>query len=614
MKGRKRMSFAETSQLNDMTSIPNQEADVVSVNSTYNSVAADTLETTTTSNMTSSAVTVIPINNTNNDVNNSDKNNFSQQQSKPMIIGDVEHVTVILFSRRSCRRAGTRYRRRGIDADGYVANYVETEQILHTNIDQFPHTVAFLQCRGSVPLYWSQTGLVYNPPILLEKTQEENQEAFNKYWSKHFQEYERILIVNLLSSGRKHRETILTDAFVRHILLSKNERLAYINFDFHDFCRNSQFQNASVLLTGIADLFRNFKYCWLTRNGMICEQKWIFHVNCLDCLDRTNLVQCMFAVVMITTQLKKIGLLGPEECLPTEFLRTIQHMWATNGDAISQIYAGTGAMKGDYTRTGSRTVNGLMRDGVYSVSRYYLRLREINQSEMTMFCNGSGLESASLQVRQERIKLLISRCQELLIQPNEKYFSECLLVSYSEFIRDIHYVNTVALITDKYLHFIKTDFNNRNNRPAYIRIPLEAIEKLEFGLEPAIFRAKHFVLRIFYKVPDENSIQRSDSLKQQILGIGSDHVKTSSQQTLTSSAGQQTRSQSSDLSLSPVKRFEKPKIPASNHNCLKSLVCTDENCLGVNELHLVSLHVYVHNDLKTFFTYLEGTDLKKLTC
>ncbi|VDP48589.1 unnamed protein product [Schistosoma curassoni] len=69
-------------------------------------------------------------------------------------------------------------------------------------------------------------------------TQTENQEAFNKYWSRHFQEFERILIVNLLSSGRKHRETILTDAFLRHILLLKNEQLAYIGFDFHDFWKS----------------------------------------------------------------------------------------------------------------------------------------------------------------------------------------------------------------------------------------------------------------------------------------------------------------------------------------------------------------------------------------
>lgn len=35
-----------------------------------------------------------------------------------------------LISRRSCYRAGTRYNIRGIDSDGQVANFVETEQIV----------------------------------------------------------------------------------------------------------------------------------------------------------------------------------------------------------------------------------------------------------------------------------------------------------------------------------------------------------------------------------------------------------------------------------------------------------------------------------------------------
>ena len=35
-----------------------------------------------------------------------------------------------LISRRSCYRAGTRYNIRGIDTDGHVANFVETEQII----------------------------------------------------------------------------------------------------------------------------------------------------------------------------------------------------------------------------------------------------------------------------------------------------------------------------------------------------------------------------------------------------------------------------------------------------------------------------------------------------
>jgi hypothetical protein len=46
--------------------------------------------------------------------------------------------------------AGTRYLARGLDDDGNVANFVETELLLtHRDI-----VYSFVQIRGSVPLYW----------------------------------------------------------------------------------------------------------------------------------------------------------------------------------------------------------------------------------------------------------------------------------------------------------------------------------------------------------------------------------------------------------------------------------------------------------------------------
>lgn len=47
-------------------------------------------------------------------------------------------------------------------------------------------------------------------------------------------------------------------------------------------------------------------------------------------------------------------------------------MWADNGDAISKQYSGTGALKADFTRTGKRTLYGLLSDGLNSLTRYYL--------------------------------------------------------------------------------------------------------------------------------------------------------------------------------------------------------------------------------------------------
>ena len=46
--------------------------------------------------------------------------------------------------------------------------------------------------------------------------------------------------------------------------------------------------------------------------------------------------------------------------------------WANNGDAISHQYAGTGALKSDFTRTGKRNAKGALKDGVNALSRYYI--------------------------------------------------------------------------------------------------------------------------------------------------------------------------------------------------------------------------------------------------
>lgn len=58
-----------------------------------------------------------------------------------------------------------RYKRRGIDEDGNVANYVETEQILSFG----GYQMAFTIVRGSVPVYWSQPGYKYRPPPKLDR-------------------------------------------------------------------------------------------------------------------------------------------------------------------------------------------------------------------------------------------------------------------------------------------------------------------------------------------------------------------------------------------------------------------------------------------------------------
>ena len=64
-----------------------------------------------------------------------------------------KELTVTLISRRSFAMAGTRYNARGLDENGNVANYVETELLISFDNSRF--LFSHLQTRGSVPLFWS---------------------------------------------------------------------------------------------------------------------------------------------------------------------------------------------------------------------------------------------------------------------------------------------------------------------------------------------------------------------------------------------------------------------------------------------------------------------------
>lgn len=83
-----------------------------------------------------------------------------------------------LISRRSRHRAGTRYFRRGVDHEGHVANFNETEQIvlLEKNAaapDEYSTQLSYVQIRGSIPLFWAEVNtLRYKPDLQIMELQD----------------------------------------------------------------------------------------------------------------------------------------------------------------------------------------------------------------------------------------------------------------------------------------------------------------------------------------------------------------------------------------------------------------------------------------------------------
>ncbi|KAI5866615.1 SacI homology domain-containing protein [Durotheca rogersii] len=303
--------------------------------------------------------------------------------------GLPSYLTVI--SRLSCRRAGTRFNSRGIDDDGHVANFVETETIYWS-----PSGILFsyAQVRGSVPVFWEQTpGLIPGQQkIAITRSADGTQPAFDKHFEDLEQSYGAVHVVNLLSAT-KPGEAELTTLFhygLQHCSLSRvgekqssdHALLRGSDYDFHAETKTAGYEAARGIRRYIGHSAEGFAYylAELTddmveanepnshqRMVVVLQQEGVFRTNCLDCLDRTNLIQTLISQMAVEAFLSH-----RDEYAASDFWSRHSTLWADNGDALSRIYAGTGALKSSFTRHGKMSLAGAFADARKSATRLYI--------------------------------------------------------------------------------------------------------------------------------------------------------------------------------------------------------------------------------------------------
>ncbi|KAK1752579.1 phosphoinositide phosphatase SAC1 [Echria macrotheca] len=339
-------------------------------------------------------------------------------------------LTVILISRRSRHRAGTRYFTRGLDDQGHAANYNETEQIVILNdtgsgLGGFAGStdmqsgkrgaegkemqiLSYVQTRGSVPAYWAEINtLKYTPKIQIRSI-----EAAFPAAKAHFDEQIRIYgdnyLVNLVNQkGREMRVKQAYEQMVDMLVSSPKEsreadqrtdekfhviepgqkqsefdRLHYIYFDFHSETKGLQMHRAQLLIDRMRDAliaqqyFRAVDMPGSRLDGRLevrNQQTSVVRTNCMDCLDRTNVVQSLLARWTLDRMFVDLGLMAKGSRFADEdpaFEFMFRNLWADNADVVSKSYSGTGAMKTDLTRLGKRTRGGALQDGNVAVTRY----------------------------------------------------------------------------------------------------------------------------------------------------------------------------------------------------------------------------------------------------
>ncbi|CAD7952976.1 unnamed protein product, partial [Amoebophrya sp. A25] len=292
-------------------------------------------------------------------------------------------LEVCLISRRSTLYAGTRFRKRGLNERGHCANEVETEQVV---TQQHPHAdvLSFVQIRGSVPLFWSQESAAMNfkPPIVYPRRSDPTFSATRAHIADLFERYgSPLFVVNLMRGLSGTDEAFLGQNMETAIPFSKiktpRPEIVYQHLDMKAAGKNDDGSSSSVtnrFHALLCDRAANLVDCvgfFHAQKIKVClrAQSGIVRVNCVDCLDRTNVLLFFLGREVFERQLCALGVIQhfpggrvltaaagtPSTASTMRLPRVIEldshlaallnDMYEISGDALSMQYAGSVAHK-----------------------------------------------------------------------------------------------------------------------------------------------------------------------------------------------------------------------------------------------------------------------------
>jgi hypothetical protein len=408
-----------------------------------------------------------------------------------------------LVSRRSVKRAGLRYLRRGTDDEGCTANSVETEQILsspswNTSNDRL---FSYTQFRGSIPLFFSQSPYSLKPQVSTWGTFETNAQAFKRHFVDLSLRYGDVYCDSLVD--RHGTEAKIGELYEKHAkalnenggLDGKGKQLGFEWFDFHNVCRGMHFENVSKLMDTLEPFAKATGWTEISNDEVKHKQSGILRTNCMDCLDRTNVVQSACARTALEAQLSAGSYVIDLQNDPsTTWFNTL---WADNGDAISRQYAGTAALKGDFTRARKRQITGALTDFGLTLTRYYNNIVNdyftqalidylLGRATDTIFAEfEADMKSSDYFIDMRKVRQqAIERSAGIVIEDHEEDLIHGWTLSVpiaANQVKTATFEEAVLLLTDKALYFCRLDWGTEKVRE-FERIQLENIKGIMRGV------------------------------------------------------------------------------------------------------------------------------------
>lgn len=305
----------------------------------------------------------------------------------------TKSIYITLIARRSHHFAGARFLKRGVNNQGYVANEVETEQIVsdmiltpfhnpgHGFFDSNRYT-SFVQHRGSIPLYWRQeaSNLTAKPPIDINVVDPFFSPAA-LHFDKLFQRYGGgvIQILNLIKTKEKRpRETKLLKEFEQCVnylnaLLPQGKKMDYVSWDMSKASKQDG--------QGVIEFLEKYALKTVTDTGIFHNgshfsntsiQEGICRSNCIDCLDRTNAAQFVIGKRALGVQLNKLGILDDTYLdYDSDIVNILTELFHDHGDTIALQYGGSHLVNTMETYRKINQWSSHSRDMVESIKRFY---------------------------------------------------------------------------------------------------------------------------------------------------------------------------------------------------------------------------------------------------
>ncbi|CAF1057416.1 unnamed protein product [Adineta steineri] len=312
-------------------------------------------------------------------------------------------IYLTLICRRSQKYSGTRFLKRGGNCKGYVANEVETEQIVHdASLSSLgkSHFTSYVQLRGSIPAFWSQDPKqVPKPPIMIDMNDPTYVVASQHFRQLLYRYGSPILVLNLVKKHeKKKQEYTLSEEFCGALdyikqFVPDDNNIQYLAFDMARANRSKHrrvmpkldeiarrylqqtgfFQNFPLLVNDKQYFYDRENAIKLTPYETFFVQTGVARVNCVDCLDRTNTAMFAIAKCALGYQLFSMGLTdSPHLQEDSSVELVIKQLFEHSGDILAQQYAGSQLVhRIDTYKKSTPAWSTQSRDIVQTLSRYY---------------------------------------------------------------------------------------------------------------------------------------------------------------------------------------------------------------------------------------------------